>query len=226
MPKRHGGFAKRDAKRQRKAGLLGGSAKFRSAVRKEILRTTETKMRTQEQGLTSLYHNNWHSSYWVAAVQRGDQISQRDGDELFLQRIVTKLHINSKPDRQSIMIRALLVKVPSHSGTVAANTLFEGDSNVILGFPDTREVTVLAQKIVKLQGGSTVWNTADSVQKDLSATVVLSANFYNRKVKYEGEYPRDFHVRLLVAAYDSHGSLTTDNIADYMASSRLYFKDP
>lgn len=225
MPKRMGGFAKRDAKRQRKGGLLGGSAKFRSAVRKEILRTTETKMRTQQQGVTSLYHNNWHSSFWVAAVQRGAQISQRDGDEIFLQRIVTKLHINSKPDRQSLTVRALLVKVPSHSGEVSANTLFEGDSNVILGFPDTREVTVLAQKIVKLQG-DTVWSSSDTTQKDLSATIVLNANFYNRKTKYEGEYPRDFHVRLLVAAYDSHGSLTTDNIADYMASSRLYFKDP
>lgn len=227
MPaKRAGGFAKRDAKRQRKSGLLGSSAKFRSAVRKEILRTTETKMRTSVQGVTSLYHNTWNSSSWLMNLPKGDGQEHRDGDEVFLRQLVTKLHFNTKPDRQSMTIRAMLIQVPSHHASTSANALFQATANLIIAFPDKRDMKVLAQKVVKLQG-DTVWNSSDTVKKDLSATIVLTANFHNRRVVYDSaDEPKDFAVRLLIAAYDAHGTLTTDNIADFMASSRLYYKDP
>lgn len=182
-------------------------------------------MKTQEQGVTSLYHNTWLSSYWLTYIQRSNAPEGRDGDEVFLQRLVTKVHINTKPDRQSMMVRAMLVRVPANHSTTVATDLFEGGTNAILAFPKVNEMRILAQKVVKLQG-DTVWSSSDTTQKDLSATIVLNTSLGNRKTKYLDDYPKDYYIRLLVVAYDSHGTLTTDNIADMMVSSRIYFKDP
>lgn len=183
-------------------------------------------MMTRDEGVRNLYHNTWDSANWMMALPQADGQGGRTGDEVFLQSLVVKMHFNSKPDRQSMTIRALLVKVPSHLSNTTANTLFLGSDNKILVFPDQRDMKVLAQKVVRLQG-DTVWNSSDTVQKDLSATMNLKANFYNSRTRYDAaNEPMDFQIRLLVVAYDSHGTLTTDNIADYMVTTRLYFKDP
>jgi hypothetical protein len=222
--KRTGGFAKRDAKRQRKSGLLGSSNNFRSLVRKELLRTTETKMKTYYTGMQNLYHNTWYSDDAMSYISQGDGKEHRGGDEVFLRMMVTKLHINSKPDRQASMIRALLVRVPADKGASPAADLLEGGTNGILNFVNTNECAILAQKIVRMQG-TTVWDNG-TVKKDLNQSVVLKYNFKNQKTRYDGNYPKFFTIRLLVLAYDSHGTLTSDNIADFMMVSRLYFKDP
>lgn len=222
--KRRGGFAKRDAKRQRKGGLLGNNTKFRSMVRKEILRTTETKMSTLYQLSTNLFHNTWDSQNGLIQLSQGDSKTQRNGDEVYLQSLVVKLHINSKPDRQATMVRALLVRVPADKATVSPDLLFEGGSNGILQFVNTSECAILSQKIVRMQG-TTVWD-AGTTKKDLNSKITLYYNFKNLKTKFDENYPKFFQVRLLVLAYDSHTTLTSDNIADYMLTSRLYFKDP
>ena len=113
-------------------------------VRKELFRTTETKMLTQHTGPTNLYHNTWNQHNWLADIAQGDSKGNRSGDEVFLQTIVTKLHFNSKPDRQASMIRALLVRVPADKANASASTLFEGGANGILNFVNTSECAVLA----------------------------------------------------------------------------------
>lgn len=183
-------------------------------------------MSTSSQSSTSLYHNSWYSSGTMLTLPQGNSVGARAGDEVFLQALVCKLHFNSKPDRQAQMIRAMLVKVPTEHATTAATALFTGGSNNVLTFPDRREVQILDQKIVRMQG-NTVWSTSnDDVKKDLNATVVLKAKFYNARTYYDYTDPKHFRVRLLIVAYDSHGTLTTDNIADFEMCSRLYFKDP
>jgi len=75
-----------------------------------------------------------------------------------------------------------------------------------------------------------VWRTGGSgvttVQKDLAETCYLHASLSNIRTRYDSNKPKFFGIRLLILAYDAHGTLTTDNIADFEAVSRLYFKDP
>ena len=234
MPRSYVNFRKRSGggqsgqKQQRTGRSTYSRNKFRSMVRKEVLRTTETKMKTQQLSSSNLYHNTWNVQGWLMNLQLGEGKDNRTGDEVYLKSIVTKIHINSKPDRQASMIRALLVRVPAADATAPAD-LFEGGSNGIINFVNTSECAILAQKMVRMQG-DTVWRQGGSgvttVQKDLNQCMTLSYNFKNAKTKYDGQYPKYWTVRLLVLAYDAHGTLTTDNIADYMCVSRLYFKDP
>lgn len=193
-------------------------------VRKEVLRTTETKMKTLQTGSQTLNHNTWFSDSSMSYIAQGDGKDHRSGDEVFLQTMVTKVHINSKPDRQASMIRALLVRVPADKADTPAADLFEGGTNGILNFVNTNECAILAQKIVRMQG-TTIWDNG-TVKKNLNQSIVLKANFKNQKVRYDHNYPKFFSIRLLLLAYDSHSTLLSDNIADYMMVSRLYFKDP
>jgi hypothetical protein len=181
-------------------------------------------MKTYYTGMQNLYHNSWFADNDMAYIAQGDGKEHRSGDEVFLQTMVTKVHINSKPDRQASMIRALLVRVPADKAATPAADLFEGGTNGMINFVNTNECAILAQKIVRMQG-TTVWDNG-TVKKDLNQSIVLKANFKNQKTRYDGNYPKFFSVRLFLLAYDSHGTLTSDNIADYMMVSRLYFKDP
>jgi len=200
---------------------------MRSMVRKEILRTTETKVNTFSPTRTSLYHNVWGGQRLLSIVQ-GDGKDQMIGDEIFLQSVHLRIHVNTKPDRPQVMIRAMLVRVPSDKHTAAAASLFEGSTNAMLSGPNLAEMTIVAEKTIKLRGTSqwVVPSGAATVGKDLADVITFSHNFGNKRTKYDSNYPKFGQMRLLIAAYDAHGTLTSDNIADYECNVRTFFKDP
>lgn len=196
-------------------------------VRKEVLRTTETKVNSHAPTRVSLYHNVWGNQRLLNITQ-GDGKDQMTGDEIFLQRVHCRIHINTKQDRPQVMIRAMLVRVPSDKLTASAVTLFEGSSNAMIAGPNLAEMAILTEKTIKLRGTSqwVVPSGATTVGKDLADVITLSHSFGNKRTKYDGNYPKFAVYRLLIVAYDAHGTLTADNIADYECNVRTFFKDP
>lgn len=199
-------------------------------VRKEILRTTETKQRTSYVSTTTLKHNSWYSNSTLITIYDGDGKDNKTGEDVFLKGLTAKMHFNTFPDRPQVMFRVMLVKVPKNKEAVSPNELFNPMSttatNYLLAFPHTDTVTVLQEKFVKVNGTSHWDATGTLVSKKMGTTAVIKYDFKDVKTKYDGSAIKDYGVRLLVLAYDSHGTVSTDNLATMEMTHRLYFKDP
>lgn len=212
-PTRGGGFAGRN---------------MRSMVRKEILRTTETKMHTQYANTVNLNHNSWYYNGNALSIVQGDGKNQMVGEEVFLRNMVVKLHFNTKPDRSQVMLRVMLVKIPADKDSTSMNLLFEGSTNGMIAMPNVTECIILTEKTVRMSGTSqyAVPSGAGTVFKDLAETCTLRYNFKDTKTKYDAGKPKYYNIRLAVVAYDAHSTLTGDTIAEMQFTSRVFFKDP
>lgn len=216
------------ATRKRRAGGGFSGRNMRSMVRKELLRTTETKMHTQFANTTNLNHNTWYYNGNCLAIVQGDGKNQMVGEEVFLRNMVVKMHFNTKPDRPQVMLRCMLVKIPADKDTTNMNLLLEGSANGMIAMPNVTECSILTEKTVRMSGTSQYALPSGSgiVNKDLSQTCTLRYNFHDVKTKYDAGKPKFYNVRLAVVAYDAHNTLIQDTIADMQFTSRVFFKDP
>lgn len=200
----------------------------RSMVRKELLRTAETKQNTLYINRANLQHNTWYYNNNMISIAQGDGHNQMVGEEIFLRNLVVKLQFNSKQDRPQLMFRVMLLRVPADKNTTAIASLFEGSSNAMIALPTTSEVRILAEKTVRMRGSSH-WTYASGstvVQKDLAETCELSCSLGSLKTRYDAGLPKFFNIRLAIVAYDAHTTLTSDVVADFEFNSRVFFKDP
>ncbi len=201
-------------------------------VRKELLRTCETKQRSSYITQQTLKHNTWYSNYGLLNLFEGTDRDNRTGEDVYLKALTIKMHFNTFSDRPQVMFRCMLVRVPTDKKGTTTDNLFQwaasaGATNYMLAFPHTDIVTVLAEKFVQIKGDSHWDNIGTLVSKQMATTCVLSYNFkMGQRVKYYDNEPRDFSIRLLVLAYDAHGTLVSDNLATMETMFRLYFKDP
>jgi hypothetical protein len=220
---------------ERKRGVgvrAGGLAKrdFRSMVRKELLRTSETKQRSSYVSTTTLKHNTFYSNPYTCTLYDGDTKENKSGEDVYLKALTVKMHFNTFADRPQVMFRILLIRTPKHKEFESPNNLFTPMSttatNYYLAFPHTDSVTVLQEKFVQINGTSHWDATGTLVSKQMGTACVIKHDFKNQKVKYDGNAIKDFAIRLLVLAYDAHGTVSTDNLATMEHVHRLYFKDP
>lgn len=198
-------------------------------VRKELLRTSETKQRTSYVSTTTLKHNTWYNNLYLMTLYDGTDRDNLTGEEVFLKALTIKMHFNTFADRPQVMFRIMLVKLPTGVTSAPAdlfNPMSTTATNYLLAFPHTDMVQVLQEKFVQVNGTSHWDATGTLVSKQMAATCVLKHDFNNLKTKYNGSSPKDFSIRLLVLAYDAHGTLATDNLATMEMTHRLYFKDP
>lgn len=199
-------------------------------VRKELLRTSETKQRTSYVSTTTLKHNTWYNNLYLMSLYHGDTRENMSGEDVFLKGLTVKMHFNTFSDRPQVMFRIMLVKTPKDKEFAAPNDLFNPMSttatNYLLAFPHTDIVTVLEEKFVKVNGTSHWDATGTLVSKQMGTAAVITHDFKNAKTKYFGNAIKDYAIRLLVLAYDAHGTVSTDNLATMELTHRLYFKDP
>lgn len=220
-----GPTAKRFHAAARRAGGVRG---VRSLVRKELLRTAETKHSTLYINRANLSHNGWYYNNNMINISQGDGKDQMVGEEIFLRNLHVKLQFNSKQDRPQVMFRVLLLRVPADKNTTAISDLFEGSSNAMISMPNVSEVKILAEKTVRMSGTSH-WTYASGstvVQKDMAQSCELSCSLGSLKTRYDAGLPKFFNVRLAVVAFDAHTTLTSDVVADFEFTSRVFFKDP
>ncbi len=199
-------------------------------VRKELLRTSETKQRTSYVSTTTLKHNTWYTNPYLTTLYDGDTKENKSGEDVFLKALTVKMHFNTFGDRPQVMFRIMLVKTPKHKEFEAPNTLFNPMSttatNYLLAFPHTDSVTVLQEKFLQIKGDSHWDATSTLVSKQMGAACAIRHDFKDAKTKYDGNAIKDYAIRLLVLAYDAHGTVATDNLATMELTHRLYFKDP
>lgn len=223
-------FAKRAVSKAKTASLV-------KLIKKVSLRQAETKDTHIISENLQLNHN---SPYVVGALlytEQGindnetgtSQYTKRIGDEIVASGISIKLWFANKLDRPDILYKLVVFKYKANT-TLNATDPFEvqGTSNYMI-----RDMNVEKFKIVRVIN----FKISTSAQRITSADVFNGAEGHKamkvwiplrQKIKYESgtSTPFGWDYAFTVVAYDSYGTLTTDNIASFAMNRKLYFKDP
>lgn len=243
-------YRKSIARRTIKARKSGRFGKKRVSSRKSLtrliskvmLKKCETKDTHRILENEQLYHNVpiVQTGFLTTNQGIGDadtgtlNYASRIGNEIVLRGLSMKIWLANKLDRPNVMYKIIVYRYKiDGSGYTNPPYLSQGTSNYMIRDLDTDQFKILKVKYVNLQTGfSAVPSTTslgDQNGVECHKFVRFWIPFKNQKYKYKsdgsgiGAY---WDIGLSITTYDSYGTLTTDNIASYALSHKLYFKDP
>lgn len=223
-------FAKRAVAKAKTASLV-------KLIKSVSLKDCETKDTHAISENIQIYHNVPTHVVGLLYLEQGIndtesglvQSSKRIGDEVVGRGISLKLWFANKADRPDILYKAVVFRYKSN------NTINPGDPWMSQGTANymIRDFNVDKFKIVMVKN----FRISTSAQRITAQDVFNGAEGHRavklwiplkRHIKYEdgSSTPKDFDYGLAVLAYDSYGTLTTDNIASYAVNRKFYFKDP
>lgn len=211
---------------------IGGkmtAKKVETIAKKAVLKLSETKHVSQSTENAQLYHNSVGIPFnGLLQLAQGDAENQRIGDEVIGRSLKLKFWLSTKLDRQNVIYRIILLRLPKDQETGAFDPMEAVTGNKLIDYINTEKYTPVFQKFVKIQGTTT--HASGATTQEVSKLVSFNINLKDRKIKYENDsvnvkYQRDT-LRLAIYAYDAYGTLTSDNIASYACNARFYFKDP
>lgn len=223
-------FASRAVSKAKKQSLV-------KLIKSVSLKNAETKDTHNISENIQIYHNVPTHVVDLLYLQQGindsegglTQNSKRIGDEVVGRGISIKLWFANKLDRPDILYKLVVFRYKSNTTIVAGDPwMAQGTSNFMI-----RDLNVDKFKIVKVKN----FKISTSAQRITTQDVFNGAEGHRavklwiplkRKIKYEdgSSTPKDFDYGLAIIAYDSYGTLTTDNIASYAVNRKFYFKDP
>lgn len=209
-----------------------------SLIKKISLKPTETKHTHNIAENIQLYHNVPFISYAHLNTSQGvsdenngtSNFVCRVGDEVIARGLSYKFWFANKLDRPNVMYKIIFFKYQSSTaptGSAPFNT--QGTANYMIRDLDVEKFKII--KVVKFTiqtSGQKVisQDTFQGAEGHKSITVYIPLK--NQKLKYENgsSVPRFVDYAFTVVAYDSYGTLTTDNICSYAVNRKFYFKDP
>lgn len=228
---------KRKSYRKSKTGLV-------KLIQRTMLKKCETKDTHRILENQQLYHNvpNIQNDFLFTRQGMGDEDGgtsnyvARIGNEIVLRGLSMKIWLANKYDRPNVMYRIIVYRYKiDGSGYTNPPYQAQGTSNFMIRDLDTDRFKILKSKIVNLQVGlsgnaSTTSGSSWAIYgKEAHKIVKFWIPFKNQKYKYKSDdsgYGAYWDIGLSITPYDSYGTLTTDNIASYALSHKLYFKDP
>jgi len=221
-----------------KSGISKRSALV-SLIKKVSLQQVETKHAHFSAENYQLFHNsaniNGASLYLTQGV--GDNGSgtnnnaMRIGDEVIGRGIAFKFWIANKLDRPNVMYRLMIFKYTRDTPLSLGNLLKGAISNNIMDDANTEKIDIVYQKIFNLQVGYSAAATGtagDTDGREAHRYLKCYIPLKNRKIHYNdgGTDPKFFDYGFALIAYDSYGTLITDNIGSFAWERKFYFKDP
>lgn len=226
---------KRKSYRKSKTGLV-------KLIQRTMLKKCETKDTHRILENQQLYHNtvNVQQDFLFTQQAIGDDDAgtanylARVGNEIILRGLSMKLWLATKNDRPNLMFRIIVFRYKiDAAGYTNPPYLAQGTSNFMIRDLDTDRFKILKTKYVNLNVGASFIPdipTVSGVQrKEAHKIVKFWIPFKNQKYRYKSDgsgYGAYWDIGISITAYDSYGTLTTDNIASYALSHKLYFKDP
>lgn len=207
-------------------------------IKKVSLRQAETKDTHIISENLQLYHNVPYSVTALLYTEQGindnesgtTQYTKRIGDEIVASGISLKFWFANKGDRPDVLYKLIVYKYKANTSISSSVDPYEsqGTSNFMI-----RDLNVEKFKIVRVIN----FRITTSAQRITSQDVFNGAEGHKamkvwiplkQKIKYESgtSTPYGWDYAFSVVAYDSFGTLTTDNIASFAINRKLYFKDP
>lgn len=226
-----------------------GNRSFQSRVTKVLMKTAETKFFDIGDENVQLWHNNGTVAGptntmgslqtifnpW-ADIPQGTQRYARIGDKITPRGMALKLWLSNKLDRPNCTYRVVVLRAPKTITnlvtTYNVNPFQEanlgGTGNSMLRPIDhDKGFRALYDKIFHVQAGVSGTLAATSTNREYHKVVKLWIKRKRSRAIQFGDNGIIVNNPLMVFvwAYDSYGTLTTDNIASCAYWSRLYFKD-
>ena len=210
------------------------NSKIARIAKTVALRQAETKHRINTYNWTTLMHNISHRmSGNILQTSQGVQdgaTNSRIGDEIILRGIKLNFLFRHFYDRPNITFKVWIVKGAS-TNLGSSLPVKPGSMGTLLIDPvDTQKVTVLANKTFKYNHGNYTKQDGDvAVSKEITYVRKLWIPFKNQKYSYDnnnGYHGKYYSVGVYVAAYDTYGTLLTDQIGSFAATGEIFFKDP
>lgn len=203
-------------------------------VKKVLRKNTEVKHHDFAYNYTELYHNNYATGAFknyvlisnVNQPANGTTENQVIGSEYKVIGAQLYLQFLVKSDRMNTKFRVMIVRIPSKENPTNYSDIFDPiTSNVMLDPIDRGRCTVLYDKI---HGYKNI------VPNNSTDEVTFHRKIWIPKQKYtvqQGESgstmwktPKYLDY-IIIMAYDSYGSLITDNVGAVQAARRLWFTD-
>jgi hypothetical protein len=208
-----------------------------SLIKKVSLKQNELKYVDYNHGKTELYHNI-HNGFGAVLTShgpvQGDGDDQRIGNSINLSGIKLTLMFYSKMDRPNTKFRLIVYSAPFNSFQPASSyaTLFDAvTGNVMIDSMDKDVVKVHKNMLIYSKNVSA--NLVGFPEEELAKEVTTFRKVwipYRTKVRYSDDAStaeltnRSFYV--LIMAYDSYGTLVSDNIGAVQCWQRFYYRDP
>jgi hypothetical protein len=210
-----------------------------SLIKRVSLKNSETKHTHQILENNQLYHNvPFMLVYNMLSCDEGvsdpnsglTNFVGRIGNEVIARGISIKLWIANKRDRPNVMYRIIVYKYTQLSGSgITAPPhpyLSQGSSNYMIRDLDADKFKIVKSYRFNLQNNVAFSDPAHT--RETHKYISLYIPLKNRRVKYEETYDMalGWNYAISIVAYDSYGTLTTDNIASIAYNQKFYFKDP
>lgn len=208
-------------------------------IKKVSLKTMETKDTHTIVENTQLYHNTPAYHVGLLKLRQGytdtetgtQQLGKRIGDEIYARGLSLKMWFANKLDRPDILYKLIIFMYRADTAINAGDPyVSQGTSNYMI-----RDVNTERFKIVKVKN----FRISTSAQRITTTDVFNGAEGHravkmwipiNKKIKYDetssnAETPKMMDYAISVVAYDSYGTLISDQVASFAINYKLYFKD-
>lgn len=191
----------------------------------------ETKMCTYNASLT-IYHNlstRYGGNLLGTAQGITDSIGafNRIGDTINLIGMKFLMQFRQPADRPNVNWKVWILKIKGNPTLPLSVPVKSVTGNLQLDPIDTEKCTVVKQLTFK--NPDNYWEGTAGTSKETCFFKKLYIPFKNQKYVYSGDNAdtgRDYQLCMFVTAYDTTGSLITDNIGSFLCHNQLYFKDP
>lgn len=218
------------SRKPRSAGVKNLTA----LIKKVVLRTAETKFVVRNLDNVVILHDIPQIlDQNMTNITQGVGDDQRIGDACNLKSLHMRIMV-STTSKPNVMYKFWVVRTPLNNGTSLPYTYPTWFKNYLGVWPldpmNTDLVTVIATKSGKVNGGNTDYSIeAGSTVYDTTKFIDWKIDLKNRRQDFAqdaGLFPKDHCYQLLVAAYDSLGTLVSQPILRVQYSAQLFFKDP
>lgn len=206
-------------------------------IKKVSLRPCETKATHIIAENQQLYHNVPYLSYGglnttngVSEVNTGTaSVNMRVGDEIIGRGLSYKFWFANKLDRPNVMYKMIFYKYQSNYTPASPNPFCnQGTTNYMIRDLDTEKFKIIKVVNFNLQTNAQRLFGDALVGAEGHRKISVWIPLKNQKIKYEdnSSVPRFIDYAFTIVAYDSFGTLLTDNIGSFAVNRKLYFKDP
>lgn len=231
---------KKKFSKSRKGIRRGSRRSLVSLIKKISLRPSETKHTHTIQENQQLNHNvpvftGGNLATTPAITDNNANLSNiacRVGDEVIARGLSYKFWFASKLDRPNVMYKIVFFRYQSSSiPSATAPYAVQGTTNYLVRDLDPERFRIIKVVQFNLQVGFSAFSTGtagDTDGREPHKYISVWLPMRNKKIKYENDSstPSFQDIGYTIVAYDSFGTLITDNIASYAVNRKFYFKDP
>lgn len=204
-------------------------------VNKVLRKKVEVKHKDHAYDHTQLYHDNFIAGSFHSflihsnslTIDQGTASNQRIGRDVQIIGTMLKIMFLIKNDRLNTKFRVMILRHPKDYNIMSNYTqVFDNmTDNLMVDAIDKNRVVVLYDKILGYKNFNPT-NSTDEIT--FFKTIIVP------RQKYKLEYLEDgslyfnnpkFYDSLIICAYDTQGSLITDNIGAVTVNQRTYFTD-